>query len=300
MNWSRVEGRIGAANLRHLRQSRVGVVGLGSGGGFVALNLAMSGVGHFTLIDDDVLEPGNVVRHVCDLRAVGQPKATAVAELIRQRNPEAQIEAHIARIQERHEALDALDLLIVGVDGERTKFDVNAACLERGLVAVYAGVYERGEGGDVVVIRPQQGPCYACWAAQLREDMAELPSGPALDYGLSVEEQTLRAEPGLWLDVVRVAAAQSYFALTELLHGVNNNGDLRANTLVIANRDMEIFEGVNTPAQGVVWVEIERNPECLVCGEALRESEDRETPVSFEELSATISKADSSANFNDG
>ncbi len=300
MNWSRVEDRIGAANLRHLRQSRVGVVGLGSGGGFVALNLAMSGVGHFTLIDDDVLEPGNVVRHVCDLRAVGQPKATAVAELIRQRNPEAQIEQHIARIQERHEALDALDLLIVGVDGERTKFDVNAACLERGLVAVYAGVYERGEGGDVVVIRPQQGPCYACWAAQLREDMAELPSGPALDYGLSVEEQTLRAEPGLWLDVVRVAAAQSYFALTELLHGVNDNGDLRANTLVIANRDMEIFEGVNTPAQGVVWVEIERNPECLVCGEALRESEDREMPVSFEELSATISKADSSANFNDG
>ena len=299
MNWSRVEGRIGAANLRHLRQSRVGVVGLGSGGGFVALNLAMSGVGDFTLIDDDVLEPGNVVRHVCDLRAVGQPKATAVAELIRQRNPEAQIEAHIARIQERHEVLDALDLLIVGVDGERTKFDVNAACLERGLVAVYAGVYERGEGGDVVVIRPQQGPCYACWAAQLREEMAELPSGPALDYGLSVEEQTLRAEPGLWLDVVRVAAAQSYFALTELLHGVNNNGDLRANTLVIANRDMEIFEGVNTPAQGVVWVEIERNPECLVCGEALRESEDREMPVSFEELSATISKADSSANFND-
>ena len=300
MNWSRVEGRIGAANLRHLRQSRVGVVGLGSGGGFVALNLAMSGVGHFTLIDDDVLESGNVVRHVCDLRAVGQPKATAVAELIRQRNPEAQIEQHIARIQERHEALDALDLLIVGVDGERTKFDVNAACLERGLVAVYAGVYERGEGGDVVVIRPQQGPCYACWAAQLREDMAELSSGPALDYGLSVEEQTLRAEPGLWLDVVHVAAAQSYFALTELLHGVNNNGDLRANTLVIANRDMEIFEGVNTPAQGVVWVEIERNPECLVCGEALRESEDREMPVSFEELSATISKADSSANFNDG
>ena len=300
MNWSRVEGRIGAANLRHLRQSRVGVVGLGSGGGFVALNLAMSGVGHFTLIDNDVLEAGNVVRHVCDLRAVGQPKVAAVADLIRQRNPEAQIEAHVALIQERHEALDALDLLIVGVDGERTKFDVNAFCLERGLVAVYAGVYERGEGGDVVVIRPQHGPCYACWAAQLREDMAELPGGPALDYGLSVDEQSLRAEPGLWLDVVRVAAAQSYFALTELLHAVNGNGDLRANTLLIANRDMEIFEGVNTPAQGVVWVDIERNLECLVCGEALREGDEGELPVSLEELSATISKADSSANFNDG
>ena len=197
MNWSRVEDRIGAANLRHLRQSRVGVVGLGSGGGFVALNLAMSGVGHFTLIDDDVLEPGNVVRHVCDLRAVGQPKATAVAELIRQRNPEAQIEAHIARIQERHEALDALDLLIVGVDGERTKFDVNAACLERGLVAVYAGVYERGEGGDVVVIRPQQGPCYACWAAQPARGYGRIAKWAGLLITVSrSKSKRSRVEPG--------------------------------------------------------------------------------------------------------
>lgn len=292
MNWSRVEGRIGAAGLRHLHQSHVGVVGLGSGGGFVALNLAMSGVGNFTLVDDDILETGNVVRHVCDLRAVGQPKVDAVADLIRERNPNSLVKTYRSQIQLCHEALDELDLLIVGVDGEPTKFDINAACLERGLVAVYAGVYERGEGGDVVLIRPYQGPCYACWAAQLREDMAEVPAGQTLDYGLSIEEQVLRAEPGLWLDVVRVAAAQSYFALAELLLGVSDQDGLRANTLLIANRDLEIYEGVITPAQGTVWVEIERNLDCLVCGEAMRMVDEHESPISLEELSASISSGD--------
>ena len=68
MSFDRVERLIGSRNLELLAQKRVGIVGLGSGGGFVALSLAMSGVGKFVLIDDDTLEDGNVVRHVADLR----------------------------------------------------------------------------------------------------------------------------------------------------------------------------------------------------------------------------------------
>ncbi|HLU11353.1 MAG TPA: ThiF family adenylyltransferase, partial [Oceanobacillus sp.] len=79
MSWDRVERLLGSRNLELLAQKRVGVVGLGSGGGFVALSLAMSGVGNFVLIDNDLLDASNVVRHVADNRYVGQPKAEAVA-----------------------------------------------------------------------------------------------------------------------------------------------------------------------------------------------------------------------------
>ena len=285
MNWSRVQGRIGSQNFQFLQQSRVGIIGLGSGGGFVALNLAMSGVGHFTLVDDDVLEPGNVVRHVCDLRSVGQPKVNAVAELIRARNPDARVLTHNATIQNCWIALEDLDLLIVGVDGEHTKFEINEACMDRGLVAIYAGVYERGEGGDIVLIHPEDGPCYACWAGHLREDFVDLPSSAAMDYGLAAEEQDLRAEPGLWLDVVRIAGAQSYFAITELLRRSEDQASLRANTLLLANRDLEFFQGVKTPAHSSVWVEIEQNPDCNICGIAYQNEGDNE-PITLEELSA--------------
>ncbi len=169
--WDRVERLIGGENLARLRQKRVGVYGLGSGGGFVALSLAMSGVGHFVLLDEDVIEANNVVRHVADARYIGQAKAEVVADLIKHRNPTAEIETFVGKAEEHLDALDGLDLLIVGVDGENPKYTLNQACLELGLTAIYAGVYERGEGGDVVCIRPHQGPCYACWAAKLRDDL---------------------------------------------------------------------------------------------------------------------------------
>ena len=272
MNFDRVERLIGARNLGLLKTKRVGVVGLGSGGGFVALTLAMSGVGKFVLVDDDVLENTNIVRHVADSRYIGRPKAEAVAELIKLRNPDAEVEVHVGRIEQNMDVLDHLDLLVSGVDGEGPKYVLNQACLKRNLTAVYAGVYERGEGGDVVVIHPYDGPCYACWAEELREGLAvsNLAPGEELDYGMIGKDGTLEAEPGLWLHVARVAATQADMALNELLAGTNVYKVMPTNTVILANTALEILSGHISQPYSAEWVTIERDPNCLVCGDALR------------------------------
>jgi molybdopterin/thiamine biosynthesis adenylyltransferase len=271
MNWQRVEALIGAANLELLRQKRVAVVGLGSGGGQVALSLAMSGVGQFVLIDDDILEAGNIVRHVADRRYIGQPKAEVMRDLILQRNPEAQIETHQGRIEAQLSALDDIDLLVVAVDNENSKFLLNEIALQRNLTAVYAGVYERGEGGDVAVIHPYDGPCYACWAGALRAENA-VAANPdqTLDYGMIGPEGTLESEPGLWLHVVRVASVQAHMVLNELLKGTEVYELMPGNTVILANVALEILSGQITQPHGAVWVTVERDPTCLVCGEQLR------------------------------
>ncbi|MBC7811500.1 MAG: ThiF family adenylyltransferase [Burkholderiales bacterium] len=285
MSWDRVERLIGTENLTRLSGVRVGVVGLGSGGGLVALSLAMSGVGHFVLVDDDILESTNIVRHVADLSFLGQPKAEAVAELIHRRNPEAQVDLHVGRIEQHLDVLDNVDVLVVGVDGENAKYIINQACLERRLTAVYAGVYERGEGGDVVVIQPYDGPCYACWAAELREGLAlgkpDRAQGEVeLDYGMIGPEGTLEAEPGLWLHVLRVATVQADLALNELLRDTNVYQTMPANTIILANRELEIIDGqVNAPYTSV-WVNIERDPHCLICGDKMQ----RDTSEASERL----------------
>lgn len=272
MTWERVEKLIGTANLERLAQKRVGIIGLGSGGGFVAQSLAMSGVGNFLLIDDDQLEAGNIVRHVADSRDIGKPKAQALAELIHYRNPRAHVDARVGRVEQHLDALDGLDLLVVGVDGENVKYIINEACLARGLVAIYAGVYERGEGGDVVVIRPFNGPCYACWSAELREGIRiTMNDQQELDYGMIGEEGTLEAEPGLWLHVVKVAAIQADLALNELLAGTTASEAMPANTIIIANNTLEIIEGQVNQPHTALWVDIPRDPQCLVCGEHLRQ-----------------------------
>lgn len=272
MNWDRVERLIGADNLGKLKRARVGIVGLGSGGGFVALSLAMSGVGKFVLVDGELLESNNVVRHVADSRYVGRPKAEVVAELIRHRNPNAEVEVRVGRIEQNLDILDDLDILISGVDGEGPKYTLNQACLKRNLTAVYAGVYERGEGGDVVVIRPYNGPCYACWAAELREGLAlsNIDSKQELDYGMIGPDGTLEAEPGLWLHVARVASAQADLALNELLKGSTVYRTMPGNTVILANEALEILTGQISQPYTAVWVNIQRDPNCLVCGDAAR------------------------------
>lgn len=273
MNWQRVEGVIGAANLDLLRKKRVAVVGLGSGGGQVALSLAMSGVGQFVLIDDDVLETGNVVRHVADRRYVGQPKSEVMRDLIVQRNPDALVESRQGRIEAQLDALDDIDLLVVAVDNEKSKFVLNEIALQRNLTAVYAGVYERGEGGDVAVIHPYDGPCYACWAGALRAENA-VAANPdqVLDYGMIGPDGTLESEPGLWLHVVRVASVQAHMVLNELLKGTDVYDPMPGNTVILANVALEILSGQITQPHSAVWVTIERDPNCLVCGDKLRHS----------------------------
>lgn len=277
-DWDRVRRLMGDDGLSRLARAHVAVVGLGSGGGFVALSLAMSGVGRFTLVDPDELEPVNLTRHVADSRYLGQNKAQAVADLIRYRNPDAKLTIIKDDILKHPEALDGVDLLVVGVDGEGTKYRLNELCLSRSLPALYAGVYARGEGGDVCLIKPYDGPCYACWAAELRDGMGDQ-TGEEFDYGLIQENGTLKGEPALWVHVTRVASAQADLALGYLL------GDSRptppANTLVMANAALEIIAGQTTPAHSGVWVDIARDPHCLVCGDRLRMADEA---VSLDDL----------------
>ncbi|MGC4941743.1 HesA/MoeB/ThiF family protein [Kribbella sp. DT2] len=63
-----------------LRGCRVAIVGVGALGSFIADMLVRSGVRHLTLIDPDVVMPGNLVRHLAGPETVGQPKVKAIKQ----------------------------------------------------------------------------------------------------------------------------------------------------------------------------------------------------------------------------
>ncbi|MCY3864762.1 MAG: ThiF family adenylyltransferase [Chloroflexi bacterium] len=291
--WERVEGLIGAENLDRLAEKKVAVVGLGSGGGFVALSLAMSGLGQFVLVDNDELESGNVTRHVADLRYIGENKAAAVADLIRKRNPDARIETREGLIEDHWDCLDDVDIVVAAVDNEQVKYAINEQCLVKRLSASYAGVYERGEGGDHVIIKPLEGPCYACWSEATREGVkVSLNPGGDLDYGMIGAMGTLHAEPGLWVNVTKVAGIQTDLIINELLRGTSAHEEMPANTLIVANSALDIIEGQESEPHSSLWIEIERDPDCLVCGERLKQglrllAQADSDDISLEDLAAS-------------
>ena len=61
-----------------MQEKRAVILGCGSVGSLVALELARSGVSHFLLCDADILEYHNLCRHQCGIEDVGDLKVNAV------------------------------------------------------------------------------------------------------------------------------------------------------------------------------------------------------------------------------
>jgi hypothetical protein len=67
--------------------------------------------------------------------------------------------------------------------------------------------------------------------------------------------------------VTRIAGAQADLALNFLLAGQSSHRQYPANTVILANVELEIVTGQKTQPYGAVWVNIKRDPYCLVCGQ---------------------------------
>ena len=61
-----------------LNEARVAIVGVGAIGSFTADLLLRAGLRHLTLVDDDIVMPGNLIRHLVGPEMVGLSKVTAV------------------------------------------------------------------------------------------------------------------------------------------------------------------------------------------------------------------------------
>ena len=74
-----------------MTQKRVVVLGCGSVGSLVSMELARAGVSHFLLCDADIVEYHNVCRHQCGIEDVGDLKINALERRLKNINPKVQI-----------------------------------------------------------------------------------------------------------------------------------------------------------------------------------------------------------------
>lgn len=90
-NWAPEELRSRGALPESLRNSRVLLLGAGALGSAMAELLVRGGVSHLVILDGDVLEAGNLVRHTLDLTDVRHFKADALAQRLRTINPDLRV-----------------------------------------------------------------------------------------------------------------------------------------------------------------------------------------------------------------
>ena len=149
---------------QRLLGARVLILGAGGLGCPLALYLASSGVGHITIVDDDVIELSNLQRQILYSDAdVGRLKAEVVAERLAVINPEVKVRI----VSQRPNAADLsgliadVDLVLDGTDNFTSRYQHNQACIASKKPLLSASVI-RFEGQLMYFHPTLDGHCYAC------------------------------------------------------------------------------------------------------------------------------------------
>jgi molybdopterin/thiamine biosynthesis adenylyltransferase len=232
-----VLAELGRKGQEKLRRSKVAVVGLGGLGTISTLYLALAGVRHLRLIDQDTVELRNLHRQILyGMDNLRYPKVEAGANRIRQVNPEVQIEAISENVNEKNVAslICDVDCVVDGLDNMKTRYVVNRACTQNSIPYVFGAAI--GLEGNLSVFSPPETPCLECIL-------------PGLDDQYLARCDTrgvLGATAGI------IGSLQAVEAI-KLLAGIE--GSLKGRLMVCDFRDMYF-----------TMIEILKRPDCPVCG----------------------------------
>lgn len=120
-----------------LSAASVIVFGVGGVGSSAVESLARSGIGHFTLVDSDVVDVTNINRQLLAVTdTVGKPKVSVQAERIRAINPEAEVqEKQMFYLPENADEIDLskYDYIIDAIDTVSAKLELIVRAKQAGV-----------------------------------------------------------------------------------------------------------------------------------------------------------------------
>lgn len=234
---------IGGAGQVALSGKHVAIVGLGGIGSPALQYLAASGIGRFTLIDDDGVEASNLQRQtIFSSRDVGHGKAVAARRWLANfdESLEVALSDHRITAANARALIGQVDLVLDGTDNFATRLAVSDACVASAIPLLSAAV-GRFQGQVASFAGHLEGePCYRCFVGDAFD---------AEDCDTCAEDGMLGAMAG-W--VGSFAAMQ---AVRVLLEGVSALGEPQWGRL-------HILDGMRP---GLRTLSIAKDPQCKGC-----------------------------------
>ena len=231
---------IGGKGQRKLQEAKVFVMGAGGLGSPAAIYLAAAGIGTIGLADSDVVELHNLQRQILHRTAdVGLSKVESGKRSLESLNPEVKVQTYPERITSANirEIIKAYDLVLDGSDNFPTRFLVNDACFFEKKTLI-SGAILRFDG-QLSTFKPHAGgPCYRCL----------FPEPPPPGSVPSCQEAGVLGA---------VAGITGILQANEALKEIMGLGESMAGRFLMFNAlNLSFHE-----------VKIQRNPNCLLCGE---------------------------------
>ncbi len=154
---------LGVKGQHKLARSKVAVVGVGGLGTVSSLYLALAGVGHLRLIDQDTVETQNLHRQILyNLDDLHYPKAEVAAERLQKLNPPLKTEPVSENLNASNveTLLTGMDCVVDGLDNMQTRYLINRACVKLKIPYVFGAAI--GLEGNLTVFAPPETPCLEC------------------------------------------------------------------------------------------------------------------------------------------
>ncbi len=112
-NWNSSEIRSRGQLANSILSERVLLIGAGAVGSVIAELLVRGGVKELTILDDDKVEIGNLVRHSLSMESIGRSKAEALADKLTNLSPHLKVKGFIKKIK----SMDGEVIDLVGNSG---------------------------------------------------------------------------------------------------------------------------------------------------------------------------------------
>jgi len=154
--------------------AKILVVGAGGLGCPAIQYLTATGVGHLTIMDDDVVDISNLQRQVFyGLKDLGKHKAIVATAQMKAMNHEVNIEKIVLRASYDN-ALDIVakhDLILDCTDNFQARYVLSDACVLKDKPLVHSSVHKTQ--GQLSVFNYQDGPSYRCLFPQPENENLE-------------------------------------------------------------------------------------------------------------------------------
>lgn len=190
-----------------MAQKRVVILGCGSVGSLVAMELARAGVSYFLLCDADIVEYHNVCRHQCGITDVGDLKVNALSRKLQNINPNIKIIRFEGIVQNLPKStLDefcvANQTIFVGcADNRDADIYANRISIYYAAAFLSIGFWERAYAGEIFYHITGKGmPCYECALGNGGNISARAQANHHV-YSNQENTEGLKFEPGISVDI---------------------------------------------------------------------------------------------------
>jgi molybdopterin/thiamine biosynthesis adenylyltransferase len=166
-----IMSELGWKGQQKLAKSKVAVVGVGGLGTVSSLYLALAGVGHLRLIDQDTVETPNLHRQILfSLDDLHYPKAEVAAERLEKLNPLLKAEPISENLNAGNveKLLAGVDIVVDGLDNMMTRYLLNRTCVKLGIPYVFGAAI--GIEGNLSVFTPPETGCLECLLPNMSDE----------------------------------------------------------------------------------------------------------------------------------